>query len=45
MELAAVIGLVFLGLMIGFVGLVLVATWFQVDDELRRLDESRGRQG
>ena len=45
MELAAVIGLVFLALMIGFVGLVLVATWVQVGEERRRLDESRGRQG
>jgi hypothetical protein len=41
MEPIALVAAIFLALMIAWVGLILVATWFQVTDERRRLDERR----
>jgi hypothetical protein len=41
MEPIAIVGVVFLALTIGWVGLVLAATWYQITEERRRLEERR----
>ena len=44
MELSALVLWIFLALMIGWVGAILLATWFQVRKEARRVTERDGRR-